>query len=75
MATNYTLEDLQDLESALATGVTRVTHGGTTTDFRSREDMLRQVILMRRELGLPIDEVPRITPSIRRLRFITRKGL
>lgn len=75
MATTYTIEDLQDLETALATGALRVTHGGTSTEFRSRDDMLRQVALMRQELGLPPDDVPRTTPAIRKLRYIVSKGL
>lgn len=75
MATNYTLAELQDLEAALATGVTRLTHNGVTTEFRSRDDMLKQAIRMRLELGLPIDEIPRITPRIRRIRWLGHKGL
>jgi hypothetical protein len=74
MATNYTLAELADIEAALATGAMRVTHGGTTTEFRTRDDMIRQVRLMRSELGLPIDGSRR-TPAIRRVRFLTNKGL
>jgi hypothetical protein len=75
MATNYTLDELADFEAALAAGVTRVTHNGVTTEFRNLDEMMRIRAMMRAELGLPIDEIPRTTPSIRRLRFITSKGL
>lgn len=76
MATNYTLEELADLETALATGVRRVTHGGTTTEFDTRDDMLKQVRLMRIALGLPVDVLgPAASPKIRRLRFVATKGL
>lgn len=74
MATNYTLEELADLEAALATGARRVTHGGTTTEYETRDDMIRQVRLMRIALELPISENPK-TPSIRRVRYLTTKGL
>jgi len=73
MPTNYTLEELSDLEAALATGALRVTHGVTTTEYRNREDMVRQVLLMRNELGVAADSVR--TPAIRRIRFLTSKGL
>lgn len=72
MATNYTVQDVADLESALAAGVLRVTHNGVTTEFQSREDMLKQVALMKAELGLLVDSIR--TPVIRRLRFMGRKG-
>lgn len=75
MATNFTIEELQELEAALASGVTRVTHNGVTTEFQSRDDMLKQRTMMRLELGLPTDEIPRTTPRIRRLRPIYSKGL
>lgn len=75
MATNYTLEELADLEAALAAAVLRVTHNGVITIFQSRDDMLKQVRLMRSELGLPIDAVERVTPRIRRVRPIFSKGL
>lgn len=74
MATNYTLEGLAEIEAALASGVLRVSHGGTMTEFRTYEDMIRQIRLMRSELGLPIGE-DRRTPAIRRVRFLTNKGL
>jgi hypothetical protein len=74
--TNYTTDELADLETALATGALRVTHGGTTTEYRNREDMILQVRLMRNALGLPVDDLPpSITPKIRRLRFLFTKGL
>jgi hypothetical protein len=75
MATNYTLAELQDLEAALAAGITRVTHNNVTTEFRSRDDLLKQISVMRRELGLPPDEVTRTSPRIKRLRWVTSKGL
>lgn len=70
MATNYTLQDIADLEASLAAGVLRVTHNGVTTEFQSRDDMVRQVALMKAELGVPGIR----TPTIRRLRFMGRKG-
>jgi hypothetical protein len=73
MASNYTLGELADLEAALATGALRVTHGVTTTEYRNRDDMIRQVLLMRTELGIAPDSVR--TPAIRRIRFLTTKGL
>ncbi len=77
MATNYTLQDLADLEIALASGVLRTTHGGTTTDFRSRDEIIAQIRLMRLELGMPVDNVPNPSnnPPIRRVRYVFRKGL
>lgn len=75
MATNFTLQELADLEAALAAAVLRVTHNGVTTEFQSRADMLAQRSLMRAELGLSVDGVARTTPRIRRLRPIFSKGL
>lgn len=75
MATNYTLAELQDLEAAIAAGVTRVTHNGVTTEFRTLEEMMQIRTMMRLELGLPLDETTRTTPRIRRLRFVMSKGL
>jgi hypothetical protein len=75
MATNFTLAELADFEAALAAGVTRVTHNGVTTEFRSLDEMLYIRGMMRAELGLPIDEITRTSPRIRRLRIITSKGL
>lgn len=75
MATNYTTAELADLEAAIAAGVTRVTHNGVTTEFRTFDEMLRIRGMMRAELGLPIDGITRTTPRIRRLRLITSKGL
>lgn len=72
MATNYTLDELADLEAAMATGVLRVTHQGVTTEYRTRADMMAQVRLMRQELGLSVDDIR--TPAIRRLRFLGTKG-
>jgi hypothetical protein len=72
IVTNYTLQDIADLESALAAGVLRVEHNGVMTIFQKRDDMVRQVALMKRELGVITDEVR--TPGIRRLRFMGRKG-
>lgn len=74
MATNFTLQELADLDAALAAGVTRVTHNGVTTEFQSRDDMIAQRNLMRAELGLN-DPVPGAAPRIRRLRPIYSKGL
>lgn len=75
MATNYTLDELRDAEAQLAANVNRVTHNGVTTEFRNRQEMIAQIQLMRRELGLPQDEITRTQPRIRRLRFIPWKGL
>lgn len=74
LPTNYTLGELADLEAALGTGALRVTHGGTTTEYRSRADMMAQRDLMRAELGVD-SPTAGISPQIRRLRFITGKGL
>lgn len=75
MPTNFTLQELADLEAALAAAVLRVAHNGVTTEFQSRADMLAQRSLMRAELGLPVDGIVRTTPRIRRLRPIFSKGL
>lgn len=76
MATNYTLQQLADLEAALATGAMRVTHGATTTEFRSRDDIVAQIRLMRLELGLPVDNAATAsTNPIKRIRYNFRKGL
>lgn len=73
MATNYTTDDIAALESALATGVLRVTHNGVITEFRNRDDLIKQIRLMKIELGL-LDANPQ-KPMIRRLRFMGSKGL
>lgn len=73
MATNYTLDDIAALEGALATGILRVTHNGVTTEYRSRDDMIKQLNLMKGELGVLID--PTLPPKIRRLRLMHTKGL
>lgn len=73
MATNYTSDDIAALEAALATGVLRVTHNGVTTEYRSRDDMIKQVRLMKIELGL-LDANP-AKPMMRRIRWLGTKGL
>lgn len=76
MATNYTLDELADIEGALATGALRVTHGGTTTEYRSREEMISIISLMRQALGLPLTDAPSNgLPRVRRLRLVGTKGL
>lgn len=75
MASNYTLDDIAQLEAALATGVLRVTHNGVTTEFRSRDDMIKQISLMKGELGIVDTGAPSRLNMIRRLRFLGTKGL
>lgn len=75
MASNYTVADVYELEKALATGANRVTHGGTTVEFKSRDEMLAQLDLMRRELGISADGEVSTTPRIRRIRYVFGKGL
>jgi hypothetical protein len=72
MASNYTLQDVADMEAALATGANVVRHGTTSVEFKSRDDMLAQLALMKDELGiLPVDD----RPKIKRLRYRFNKGL
>lgn len=74
MASNYTLQDVADLEAALATGASSVRHGTTNIEFKSREDMLAQLAMMKDELGiLPVD--PSTAPRIKRIRYRFNKGL
>lgn len=72
MATNYTLQDVLEIEAALATGAKTVRHGETSIEFRSDAEMREQLRIMKAELGL----IPAIgTTRIRRLRFVPHKGL
>lgn len=72
MASSYTQADVDELEKALATGANRVTHNGTTVEFKSRDDMLAQLALMKTELGLVEAST---APRIRRIRYNFQKGL
>lgn len=74
MASNYTLEDVRELEKALATGANRVTHNGTTVEYKSRDEMLAQLALMKEELGIA-DVDASTAPKIRRIRYRFDKGL
>lgn len=75
MATNYTFGELADLEAAISTGALRVTHGGTTTEYRSLDEMLSIASLMRQALGLPLTDAFNNKPVVRRARLVGSKGL
>jgi hypothetical protein len=69
--TTYTQAQYNSLAAAIATGATRVTHEGHTTEFRSLDDMLRLLALMDNQLNPP---TPYIAPTQTR-RAVTSKGL
>ncbi len=72
MATvNFTADDVAAIEAALAAGVLRVTHNGTTTEYQSRADMMAQANYMRRVLGMPITD----QTVAKRIRYRFHKGL
>lgn len=47
----YTQAQLDAIRRAYASGVTRVTHDGMTTEYRSREDMRRIIAEIEAELA------------------------
>jgi hypothetical protein len=65
----WTQSELDAIEDAIASGVTRVTHNGTTTEYRSLADLMR----LRDEMTAGLTASGAI--KIRRLRIITTKGL
>ena len=48
----WTSDDLATLEKAIAQGVTEVRYGDKTVIYRSLNDMLRTVDMMRKDLGV-----------------------
>lgn len=50
--TNFTQQQLQKLEAAIAKGVTTVRYSDKTVEYRSLNEMIRIRDLMRKELGL-----------------------
>lgn len=74
-STTYTAADIAAIEAALAQGVLRVTHNGVMTEYRSRAEMVAQVKMMRRYLGMPDPDQDAQPTRIRRLRFNMSKGL
>jgi hypothetical protein len=48
----FTQKQLDSIESAIATGATRMTHDGRTVEFASLDAMLRVRDIIRRSLGL-----------------------
>lgn len=48
----YTLQQLQDLEAAIAEGVTSVSSNGRQVSYRNLTDMLKLRDLMSQELGV-----------------------
>jgi hypothetical protein len=65
----WTQDELDDVNAAIASGVTRVTHNGTTTEYRSLADLMR----LRDEMAAGLAAAGTI--KVRRLRIITTKGL
>lgn len=51
----FTMQQLANLENAIATGATRMQYQGRTTEFRSLDQMLRVRDVIRRALGLTPD--------------------
>ena len=50
--TDPRLDQLTELENAIAIGATRVAYENKTVEYRSLDDMLRIRSMLRRELGL-----------------------
>lgn len=48
----YTLKQLENLEKAIAQGVTRVTYNDKTVEYRSLDEMNKLRQLMMKDLGL-----------------------
>lgn len=63
MATNYTLEELEALEKAIALGATEVYSGDKRIVYRSIDEMIRIRNIMKRELGLITGKDKKISPS------------
>lgn len=56
MADAYTLENLQALQAAIASGARKVKYGDRETEYRSLQDMLRIEKEMKQALGLTAPE-------------------
>lgn len=67
MASSWTLDDLAELEKAIASGVTTVAYssggGSKTVTYRSLTEMLRVRDMIRAELGLVDDCARRVYPK------------
>lgn len=70
----YTVAERNALKAALATGALRVTHEGHSVEFRSRDDMRKQLAEMEAELAAA-GLIEAAEPPIRRLRYLHTKGL
>lgn len=64
----WTQLELDAINDAIASGVTRVTHNGTTTEYRSLADLMR----LRDEMAAGLAAAG--TVKVRRLRIVTTKG-
>lgn len=49
-----TLARLAAIETAIASGVTRVSYDGKSTEYRSLSELIKVRDMLRREVGLPI---------------------
>ncbi len=63
MTTNYTTENLQALEQAIALGATEVWYGDKRIVYRSLGEMIRIRDLMKIELGLVTGASKKVIPS------------
>jgi hypothetical protein len=52
MSTSFTLEQLQKLEAAIASGTTKVKYADKEVTYRSLSEMREILAMMRKELGI-----------------------